>query len=758
MAFYTYLYFLSKLLYIGIYYYIFSGNYLIGDRRQSMNILITGGYGFIGSYIAERFFKENHSIFIIDNLSTGKKENARFKHRSLICDIADKEKCEKFFRNHSIDVVVHCAAQTQVQLSVKDPLKDSSTNLMGLINLLNLSQKFKTTKFVFCSSASVYGNNLNLPLQEDEPLDPISPYGISKMIGEVYCRKWEQLYGLSSLIFRFSNVYGPKQHFSEESSVISAFTNQLLSNKPITIYGDGEQTRDFIYVGDIAEAIYRAVMSDLSGTFNLSTGTEVSINQMVDELSHLYPAKEIRKSEKRQGDISRSSLDNTKIKASLDWVPKYTIAEGLEKVVDYYKNQPKQTEEEKKDNEPSQLRKIPFLSFIENIVLFFLFWALFSLITPIIDTVDLWIVYVLLASLMFNKVQMVIAAFLAMGVQFFDLISEGRIWTSLFIDNSILATLTIYLLVGFIVSYKSDHNKIELQFTKDELDSARAKYSFLSSIYEDTLQVKEELKDQILRSEDGIGVIYQSVKELDNLEPEVLFTGAIHVLEKTLKAKKFAIYMTNPNGYLRLAAKSPEHSFQPAISIKVEVGSLTEKAIISQKVIFNTGLSTLEPLFVSPIIQKEQTIAIITCYDIDFDRLTLSYSNLVDVTSRLISSSLERAYNYINEINSERYVEDTNALKPIYFMRMLENKQKAFQELNVPFVTLQMENREYSTQELRTIGSLLRVNDYYGFNNQGQLYIILSNMQKPDAQYVINRLEQQQFYAFLAEEEALYVG
>ncbi|WP_066055659.1 NAD-dependent epimerase/dehydratase family protein [Robertmurraya korlensis] len=724
-----------------------------------MNVLITGGYGFIGSFIAERFYKENHSIFIIDNLSTGKKENVPFKHRSLICDIEDEEKCEKFFRNHSIDIVVHCAAQTKVQLSVHEPLIDSSTNILGLINLLHLSQIYKVTKFVFCSSAAVYGNNVNTPLKENESLNPISPYGISKMMGETYCQKWEQLYGVSSLIFRLSNVYGPRQHLSQESSVISTFTNQVLSSKPITVYSDGEQTRDFIYVGDIADAIFRSVMSELSGIYNLSTGTEISINELVNEFSRLHPVADIKRIEKLQDNISRSSLDNSSIKAQLDWVPMYSLSGGLQKVIDFYKEEkaPIDKQSEQKD-EVVVTKRIPFLSFIENIVLFILFWAGFYFITPMIDTVDLWIIYVLLTALMFNKSQMVLAAFLAIGVQFYDLMSEGRIWTSLFLDNSILATLTIYLLVGFIVSYKSDHQKIELQFTRDELESAKSKYSFLSKIYEDTLQVKEELREQILRSEDGIGVIYQSVKELDNLEPEVLFNGAIHVLEKTLKARKFAIYLTNPNGYMRLAVKSNDPGFQPAISIKLEQGSLSEKALHFQKILFNMSLDPVEPSFVSPIVQNNETIALIICYDVDFDRLTLSYRNLVDVTSRLISSSLQRAYDYINEINKERYIEDTNALKPTYFKRMLENKQKGLTELNLSFIMLQMETRSYSIQELSSIGSLLRVNDYYGYDEKGELYILLSNVQKKDAQFVINRLKQQGLYAFLTEEEAVYAG
>ncbi|TXC91758.1 NAD-dependent epimerase/dehydratase family protein, partial [Metabacillus litoralis] len=242
-----------------------------------MNVLITGGYGFIGSFVAERFYKENHKIFIIDNLTTGRKENINFRHKSLIIDIED-EQCEKFFKAHSIDVVIHCAAQTHVKRSIDEPVTDSSTNILGLINMLNLSKIHDVKKFVFCSSAAVYGDNQNLPLREDEQGNPISPYGLNKLTGEQYCQKWDELYGVSSLIYRFSNVYGPRQHLSEESSVIAHFTNVLLRKEPITIHGDGEQTRDFIYVSDVAEAIFRGVRSELSGIYNLSTGTEVSIN------------------------------------------------------------------------------------------------------------------------------------------------------------------------------------------------------------------------------------------------------------------------------------------------------------------------------------------------------------------------------------------------------------------------------------------------------------------------------------------------
>ncbi|MBM7649087.1 nucleoside-diphosphate-sugar epimerase [Bacillus ectoiniformans] len=724
-----------------------------------MKILVTGGYGFIGSFIAERFFKENHSIYIIDNLSSGKKENIYFNHRSFIGNIED-DTCEAFFRTHSFDVVIHCAAQTYVQQSIENPVLDSETNILGLINMLNLSRKYGVKKFVFCSSAAIYGDTNSLPIAEDTPAHPISPYGLNKLVGEMYCRKWEELYGLSSLIFRFSNVYGPKQHVSKESGVIAKFTACLLKDNPLVIYGDGNQTRDFIYVGDIADAIYRSVVSDLSGTYNLSSNTEISVNQLITELRVFRPVSQTVYADQPHGDITRSRLDNTKIKTKLDWVPKFSLHEGLEKVIHYYEQE--ESQESASDTEvksvSKSLWKHPLFSLLENAVLFILFYAVSSFLTPIVDTVDVWLIYILLAALLFGKTQSVVASILALSVHMYDMTLSGRDWMSLFIDNSLLATFTIYLLVGLIISYVVDRRKIELQFTKDELVSSQSKYAFLTKVYDDTLQVKNQLQEQILRTEDGIGKIYFATRELDSLEPEALFSGAIKVLEQTLKAKRFSIYLVDSYGYMRLAAKSNDASFQPASSLKVQEGSMIENCIASQSIKYNTSLQPNEPIFVSPIIQNQQTIALIACYDAEFEQLTLSYQNLIDVVSRLITASLSRAHDYIEEINTKRYIKDTNALTSFYFLRMLEQKRKAMRELHIPYVRLHVLTEDITTELLQAIGNTLRTNDYFGYDENGALSILLSNVQQEDAKLVIERLRVKSIIAVLDEKELPHVG
>ncbi|MED4532371.1 NAD-dependent epimerase/dehydratase family protein [Metabacillus fastidiosus] len=721
-----------------------------------MNILITGGYGFIGSFIAERFFKEKHSIFIIDDLSSGEKKNVGFKHRFFNGDVTDKN-CEIFFKSHSFDVVIHCAAQTGVLRSIESPYEDSSTNILGLINILNLSQKYGVKKFVFCSTAAVYGENTALPLKEEEQLNPISPYGINKMNGEMYCQKWGDLYGLSSLIFRFSNVYGPRQHISSDSGVISTFTTQVLKKESLVVYGTGEQTHDFIYVGDVAEAIYRSVISNLSGVYNLSSNTQTSLNELIAQLTSLYAPCSVEFQETNKGDISFSQLDNGRLKKDLDWVPKYTIQEGLQEVISYYEKEAfVEPAVEKKQRSVGLANQ--WLHLAENLFLFCLFFGFSFLAVPAISSIDLWMIYVLLSALLFGKTQAVLSSVLAIVVQVSGMMILGRDFASLFTDNALLATFTIYLLIGLIVSYVVDRRKIELLFTKDELVSLQEQYTFLSSVYEETLEIKNELQQQILRTEDGIGNIYQATRSLDSLEPEALFAGSIQVLERTLKAKHFAIYSIAPNGFARLAAKSGDPRFLPEASLKIKEDSLIGKAVADQKIGFNYSLSPSDPPFVSPIIQKNTVVAMIVCYDVSFGQLTLSYQNLVDVVSRLISASLERSSDYIQEINHERYVEETTALKPAYFQRIIEQKRKAEKTLHIPFTLLRIEGEEHPKQKLHSIASMLRTTDYFGFTEDEELFIILSNTEPNDALLVIERLDKKGIQAAVEEETKLYVS
>ncbi|WP_216775303.1 NAD-dependent epimerase/dehydratase family protein [Metabacillus halosaccharovorans] len=298
-----------------------------------MNVLITGGCGFIGTYVKKKLLKQEHSVYIVDNFSTGNRENVSEKEALIKGDIVEESTYEKL-EDTSIDTIIHLAAQTSVPNSLNDPIDDMKTNIEGTIKLLQFAIKNKVKRFIFASSAAVYGDNKNIPIKEDQPLYPSSPYGISKMTAESYIKTLCELNNIEYVILRFSNVYGPKQSQEGEGGVIKGFIDQLSQNKQPFIYGDGNQTRDFIYVEDIAEA-HLVALDVKSGIYNLSSKIEISINSIYEIIAETMGKNQIKaiKLNEREGDIYKSCLDNQKFKRASNWSLQYPIEEGLRKTI-----------------------------------------------------------------------------------------------------------------------------------------------------------------------------------------------------------------------------------------------------------------------------------------------------------------------------------------------------------------------------------------------------------------------------------------
>ncbi|MEH7384301.1 NAD-dependent epimerase/dehydratase family protein [Bacillus sp. JJ1521] len=302
-----------------------------------MNILITGGAGFIGTFTKKLLKMEGHKIVILDNLQSGSRENLRDDEVFIEGDIRDSTITQKLLP-YDIEVIIHLAAQTSVPISIKDPLNDLSINIEGTIKVLQVAKELGIKKFIFASSAAVYGDNESLPIQEEAVLQPTSPYGISKMSAEKYIESFCKLHDITYIIFRFANVFGPKQSKDGEGGVIKIFFDCMMKGVPPQIFGDGTQTRDFIFVEDIARAHVAALKEVPSGIYNVSTNTEISVNELINwikettqvELSPIY-------TEERAGDIYKSCLDNSKIKTNLGWEPVYSVLEGIKETYDSLK-------------------------------------------------------------------------------------------------------------------------------------------------------------------------------------------------------------------------------------------------------------------------------------------------------------------------------------------------------------------------------------------------------------------------------------
>lgn len=295
-------------------------------------VLVTGGAGFIGSHIVKRFVAGGYEVSVVDNLSSGRKEALPAHVPLFELDILSPE-LDRLLARLQPEVVIHLAAQTDVSFSVENPLADARINIEGTLNVLEAARKHGVRHFLFASSAAVYGEVDVLPVTESTPLRPLSPYGMSKMVGEGYVRLFAQTYDMVYTIFRLANVYGPGQERAKESGVTSIFFERLMKGEAPLVYGDGSQTRDFVYVRDVAEGFFLAVKSPMNGTFHLSTGEETSINRLLELLGRLFPAAPPpRYGKARPGDIWRSVLSNEKVRERLGWQPKYTLWEGLQEM------------------------------------------------------------------------------------------------------------------------------------------------------------------------------------------------------------------------------------------------------------------------------------------------------------------------------------------------------------------------------------------------------------------------------------------
>lgn len=306
-----------------------------------MEILITGGAGFIGSHILEQLNEmPDMDVVVFDNLSSGSRDHVPAGMELVEGDVCDEEAVDAVFADHHFDAVVHLAAQTMVPISVENPVLDCQINLEGVLHVLEACRTHGVPHILFSSSAAVYGDNLNIPLRETERLVPTSPYGVTKMTTEHYLRVYHELYGMDATVFRFANVYGERQGEKGEGGVVSIFCKLLSQHQGFTVFGDGNQTRDFVYAGDIAQAIIRALPLKGYHTMNVSTGQETSVNDLIHSFEKAvgYPV-EVTYTAPRTGDILRSVLGNGALKANLDFVPAMDLEEGIRRTYEWYQGQ-----------------------------------------------------------------------------------------------------------------------------------------------------------------------------------------------------------------------------------------------------------------------------------------------------------------------------------------------------------------------------------------------------------------------------------
>jgi UDP-glucose 4-epimerase len=299
---------------------------------------VSGGAGFIGSHVVDAYLAAGHTVAVIDNLSSGKRENLNTGATFYKEDIRS-EQISDIFEKESFDVINHLAAQIDLRNSVEDPLYDAQVNILGSLNLFQHAVRFDIKKIIFSSTGgAIYGEQDVFPADEEHPIRPLSPYGVAKLTVEKYLYFYQQTYGLCTINLRYANVYGPRQDPHGEAGVVAIFTQRLLSGRECLIHGDGKQTRDYVYVGDVVAANLLALEQGTSDTFNIGTGIETDVNEIFGHLNTFTGAGvEPVHGPAKLGEQRRSVIDPGKAKRILGWEPKVPMEEGMKETVRFFK-------------------------------------------------------------------------------------------------------------------------------------------------------------------------------------------------------------------------------------------------------------------------------------------------------------------------------------------------------------------------------------------------------------------------------------
>src|SRR6516162_4690962 len=303
-----------------------------------MKILVTGAAGFVGSHVAEAYVEAGHDVVVLDDLSRGKKENLNPKCRFYSCDIRDRKTIESIFSVEKPVVVNHHAAQMDVRRGVREPIFDAEVNILGGINLIETAVANGAKRFIYIGTAGAgYGEPDRMPVPEDYPINPITPYGISKHTIEHYLFTFRFLYGLDYVVLRYGNVYGPRQSSRGEAGVFAIFSEQMLNGVQPVIYGDGQKIRDYVYISDVVAANVAALDKGSNEIFNISSGVQTTDREVFDLVRDLL-GKSVQPKHvpRRPGEIDRICLDISKAERLLGWKPQVSLAEGARRTVSYF--------------------------------------------------------------------------------------------------------------------------------------------------------------------------------------------------------------------------------------------------------------------------------------------------------------------------------------------------------------------------------------------------------------------------------------
>jgi UDP-glucose 4-epimerase len=304
---------------------------------MSRRAVVTGGAGFVGSHVADAFLDDGYEVLAVDDLSTGHERNVPEAADFERLDIVDHARLAEVFSSFRPDVVCHLAAQSSVTVSVRDPRRDLAVNVEGTLNVCEASRAARAHVVFASTGGALYGDRAAVPTREEAVPEPLAPYGASKLSGEAYVATWGRLHGLPNVVLRLGNVYGPRQDAHGEAGVVAIFSDRLLAGEPPTVFGDGTQTRDYIHVRDVASAFVLTAEAGQAGTYNVGTGVERSVLELLDLLERAAGISLERRFEPlRPGELTRSALDASRLRRDVGWQADTAFEAGLRETFDWY--------------------------------------------------------------------------------------------------------------------------------------------------------------------------------------------------------------------------------------------------------------------------------------------------------------------------------------------------------------------------------------------------------------------------------------
>lgn len=703
-----------------------------------VEVLVTGGYGFIGSHVVERFRKEKHNITVIDNMCTGLPDHLPKDVRTFHLAVED-QKCARIFRETAFDVVIHLATVNDPGALQDHELLVADNN--GLSNMLYLAHKHQVAKFIILSPYPVYGRQNSLPISEEAILQPDQAAGFHYLTRETLCGEYRRR-GMEVVVLRVGSIYGPRQNNSHSfmhQAIMAGVSGRAVDE---ALAGEILHTgqKDYIYVSDVVDAIYRVSENKTSDTLNISSG-QGTTNQALwqictkhcSQLGDPEPPPPTSPEQEEQEQPPDYVLDNEKARRELEWALRYSLEEGMAKTIAWAR----QTQNDNQlTSVQTQPRARPLKKFftpgrfnhdLETGALF----ALFALLNYLLQYrlslgLDLFIFYILLVSIFYGLRQSLTAIALAsMAHLWFKFTFEEMLAIRLVSDINTIMYLTMYFLIGIGVGYVVDKMRQEQEALAEELSCARSEVDFINEMHQKCMQVKNGMQYMLENYQNNYGAIFNVVTRLNQVPPDFILSEAAPILAHICKAKTVAVYhVARDSQWLRLVAAVGPVKY--GRSIITGQYNFLDAVINRQTTMINKDLHPRHPLVCAPVCVGHKTLAVIFIDEIQFTHLNQHFVNLLKIMTNLIASTMANAHQY-ESAGDIKYFPRTVIMRRHWFKKLIDYHRERQNETGQPFVftVIKGVRREDYRQFSQQIKTLIRAVDCVGEMKDGQLGIII---------------------------------